>query len=74
MFIDQHPLCAKAWAKVCELPDDNPLRALYMDMPMSESEMLAAATNAYTDSRWRADKLASWANNARRRYNKILED
>jgi ABC-type Fe3+ transport system substrate-binding protein len=74
MFIDQHPLCAKAWAKVCELPDDNPLRALYMDMPMSESEMLAAATNAYTDSRWRADKLASWANNARRRYSKILEN
>jgi ABC-type Fe3+ transport system substrate-binding protein len=74
LFIEQHPLCVKAWAKVCALPGDDPRRTLFMQGPMSEDALMAAATNEYTDSRWRSDTLAKWANDARRRYSAIVED
>ncbi len=72
LFIDAHGECSRAWRAVMDRPDDDPLRRMFFTHPLTEDEMMAAATNQYRDAAWRARAVSAWANDARRRYAHII--
>lgn len=72
LFIDAHTECSRAWRAVMHRPENDPLRQLFFQHPLSEDQMLAAATNQYRDAAWRARAISDWANDARRRYAHII--
>ena len=74
VLIDPHKKCAKAWAKVCNLPETNSWRKLFLEQLISENELMNFATNQYRDNRWRAKLLSKWANEARKKYDTILKN
>ena len=74
VLIDPHKKCADAWAEVCDFPETNSLKKLFLENLISESQLMNFATNQYKDNRWRAKLLSKWANEARTKYDIIIND
>jgi len=72
LFIDAHAECSRAWRAIMLRPENDPLRQMFFAHPLTEDQMLAAATNEYRDPAWRARTVTEWANDARRRYAHII--
>ncbi len=74
LFIDAHPECKAAWAVVCTRPAADPLRTLFMRQQLTEQQLMALATGAYTNPLVRVRCMAGWAADARRRYADIIKN